>query len=150
LSIEDKIPDHSNFSRARHDPFRASDVFRGCLSVLLGAAFPAGLTGEQEDRTAHSGIDMEGREDGMFSREDFSYDKARDVLCGWIGVTSLAAPKGRVVEGTNLIDVKFGIIVDVEASRAIRQAWFVNWRRLCRRREADRGGRQQAAVDPWS
>jgi transposase len=28
LSIEDKIPDHSAFSRARHERFRASDARR--------------------------------------------------------------------------------------------------------------------------
>jgi transposase len=28
LSIEDKIPDHSAFSRARHERFRESDMFR--------------------------------------------------------------------------------------------------------------------------
>jgi hypothetical protein len=28
LSVEDKIPDHSAFSRARHERFRDSDVFR--------------------------------------------------------------------------------------------------------------------------
>ncbi len=31
LSIEDKIPDHSAFSRARNDRFGASDVFRSGL-----------------------------------------------------------------------------------------------------------------------
>ena len=28
LSIEDKVSDHSAFSRARHEPFRESDIFR--------------------------------------------------------------------------------------------------------------------------
>ena len=35
LSIEDKIPDHSAFSRARHERFRDSICSGGCLSVLL-------------------------------------------------------------------------------------------------------------------
>jgi hypothetical protein len=128
LSIEDKIPDHSNFSRARHDRFRASDVFRRVFERVVGSCISAGLLVNKRRIEPHIPvIDMERREDGMFSREDFSYDKARDVLCGWIGVTSLAAPKAASSRVANLIDVKFGIIVDVEASRAIRQAWLVNW-----------------------
>src|SRR5215831_18759422 len=35
LSIEDKIPDHSAFSRARNERFRNSDIFRASSSVLL-------------------------------------------------------------------------------------------------------------------
>ena len=33
LSIEDKIPDHSAFSRARNERFRDSDIFGACSSV---------------------------------------------------------------------------------------------------------------------
>jgi Transposase domain (DUF772) len=33
LGIEDAIPDHSAFSRARNERFRESDVFVACLSV---------------------------------------------------------------------------------------------------------------------
>ena len=35
LSIEDKVPDHSAFSRVRHERFRDSDMFRRVFSVLL-------------------------------------------------------------------------------------------------------------------
>ena len=38
LGIEDKIPDHSAFSRARNERFRDSDIFRRCSSVLLRPA----------------------------------------------------------------------------------------------------------------
>src|SRR5246127_4609861 len=33
LSIEDKIPDHSAFSRARNERFRDSDISAACLSA---------------------------------------------------------------------------------------------------------------------
>jgi transposase len=36
LSIEDKIPDHSAFSRARNERFRDSDVFPPCLRACCG------------------------------------------------------------------------------------------------------------------
>src|SRR6188472_1407716 len=35
LSIEDKIPDHSVFSRARHERFRESEVFRGVFERVV-------------------------------------------------------------------------------------------------------------------
>jgi hypothetical protein len=56
LSIEDKLPDHSAFSRARNERFCDCDIFRH-VPVF----------------------DKSKREDGTFSREDFIYDKARDI-----------------------------------------------------------------------
>jgi transposase len=37
LSIEDKIPDHSAFSRARNERFRDSDIFRSVFEHVVGA-----------------------------------------------------------------------------------------------------------------
>jgi transposase len=45
LSIEDKVPDHSNFSRARHDRFGTSDVFRRVFERVVEACIAAGLVG---------------------------------------------------------------------------------------------------------
>jgi transposase len=45
LSIEDKIPDHSAFSRARNDRFRESDVFRRVFEHVLQTCIAAGLVG---------------------------------------------------------------------------------------------------------
>jgi transposase len=45
LSIEDEIPNHSVFSRARHERFRESDVLRGVLERIVGASIAAGLVG---------------------------------------------------------------------------------------------------------
>jgi transposase len=36
LSIEDKIPDHSAFSRARNERFRDSDIFRSVFERVVG------------------------------------------------------------------------------------------------------------------
>jgi transposase len=36
LSIEDKIPDHSAFSRARNERFRDSDIFRSAFERVVG------------------------------------------------------------------------------------------------------------------
>src|SRR6202049_2558988 len=43
LSIEDKIPDHSAFSRARNDRFRDSDIFRSVFERVVRAFIGAGL-----------------------------------------------------------------------------------------------------------
>ena len=45
LSIEDKIPDHSAFSRARNERFRESDVFRQVFERVVEACIAAGLVG---------------------------------------------------------------------------------------------------------
>jgi hypothetical protein len=45
LSIEDKIPDHSVFSRARHERFRESDMFRRVFERVVEACIAAGLVG---------------------------------------------------------------------------------------------------------
>jgi transposase len=45
LSIEDKIPDHSAFSRARNERFRDSDIFRHVFERVVEACIAAGLVG---------------------------------------------------------------------------------------------------------
>ncbi len=45
LSIEDKIPDHSVFSRARHERFRESEMFRRVFERVVEACIAAGLVG---------------------------------------------------------------------------------------------------------
>jgi hypothetical protein len=47
LSIEDKIPDHSAFSRIRHERFRESDMFRQVFERVVEACIAAGLVGGQ-------------------------------------------------------------------------------------------------------
>ena len=45
LGIEDKIPDHSAFSRARNERFRDSGVFRRVFERVVEACLEAGLIG---------------------------------------------------------------------------------------------------------
>ena len=47
LGLEDPIPDHSVFSRARHERFRESDVFRLVFETVVGACIGEGLVGGQ-------------------------------------------------------------------------------------------------------
>jgi transposase len=48
LSIEDKIPDHSVFSRARNEQFRDNDIFRRVFERVVEACISAGLVGGKE------------------------------------------------------------------------------------------------------
>jgi len=45
LGNEDKLPDHSAFSRARNERFRESDIFRRVFERVVGACMTAGLVG---------------------------------------------------------------------------------------------------------
>jgi transposase len=45
LSIEYKIPDHSAFSHARNERFRASAIFRRVFERVAEACLAAGLVG---------------------------------------------------------------------------------------------------------
>src|ERR1700741_1908965 len=45
LGIEDAIPDHSAFSRARNEPFREGDVFRRMFERVVEGCIAAGLVG---------------------------------------------------------------------------------------------------------
>lgn len=45
LSIEDKLPDHSAFSRARNERFRDSDIFRLVFERVVSACIAADLVG---------------------------------------------------------------------------------------------------------
>jgi transposase len=45
LSIEDGIPDHSVFCRARHERFRESDALRRVFEAVVAKCIAAGLVG---------------------------------------------------------------------------------------------------------
>src|SRR6202012_5108514 len=45
LGIEDKIPDHSAFCRARHERFRQSDALRRVFEGVVAMSIAAGLVG---------------------------------------------------------------------------------------------------------
>jgi transposase len=45
LSVEDQIPDHSVFSRARHERFRESDALRRVFEGVVARCIAAGLVG---------------------------------------------------------------------------------------------------------
>src|ERR671935_1340494 len=153
LSIEDKIPDHSAFSRARNERFRESAIFRHVFERAVEACIAAGLVGGEGFAVDASLIvadankqrSIPGRDWGkdrdpqMASRavkeylatlDDAVFGAASDVTPKFVSPSDPAAQWTGAMRGpaffayadNYLVDVKFGVIVDVEATRAIRQA----------------------------
>src|SRR5271167_5172930 len=153
LSIEDKIPDHSAFSRARHERFRASDMFRRVFERVVEACIAAGLVGGEGFAVDASLIVADANKQRSVAGQDWRRDRdpkrssravkeylatlddtawgaASDVVPKFVSPSDPAAqwtgahkgPAFFAYSDNYLIDVKFGIIVDVEASRSIRQA----------------------------
>jgi transposase len=153
LSIEDKLPDHSAFSRARNERFRESDVFRHVFERVVSACIAAGLVGGEGFAVDASLIEADAnrqrsipgsawrpeRDPQTASRavkeylsllNDAAWGGATEVVPKFVSPSDPAAQWTGAMKGpaffayadNYLIDVRFGIIVDVEASRAIRQA----------------------------
>ena len=153
LSVEDKIPDHSAFSRARNERFRDSDIFRHVFERVVEACIAAGLVGgegfavdaslivaDANKQRSIAGSEWQKRRDPeMASRavkeylarlDDAAFGAASEVTPKFVSPSDPAAQWTGAMKGAAffayadnyLIDVKFGIIMDVEASRAIRQA----------------------------
>jgi transposase len=153
LSIEDKVPDHSAFSRARNERFRNSDIFRQVFERVVEACIAAGLVGGEgfavdasliaadanKQRSVPGSEWQKARNLKTASRavkeylvtlDDAAFGAASDVVPKFVSPSDPAAQWTGAMRGpaffayadNYLIDVKFGIIMDVEATRAIRQA----------------------------
>jgi transposase len=153
LSIEDKIPDHSAFSRARHERFGDSDIFRSVFERVVEACIAAGLVGGEGFAVDASLIAADANKQRSIPGKDWdknrapekasravkeymatldaaAFGAASDVTPKFVSPSDPAAQWTGAMRGpaffayadNYLIDVKYGIIVDVEASRAIRQA----------------------------
>lgn len=153
LSIEDKIPDHSAFSRARNQRFRDRDIFRQVFERVVEACIAAGLVGGEgfavdasliaadanKQRSIPGSEWQKTRDPATASRavkeylatlDDAAFGAASEVTPKFVSPSDPAAQWTGAMKGAAffayadnyLIDVKRGIIVDVEASRAIRQA----------------------------
>jgi transposase len=153
LGIEDEIPDHSAFTRARNERFRNQDIFRFAFERVVEACIKAGLVGGEGFAVDASLIAADANKCGSTPGGEWSRDIDRatarravqDYLANlddpaWGAATDVVpkfvAPADPAAQWTGamksaaffayadnyLIDVKAGIIMDVEASRAIRQA----------------------------
>jgi transposase len=153
LSIEDKIPDHSAFSRARNERFRDCDIFRHVFERVVEACIASGLVGgegfavdaslivaDANKQRSIPGSEWKKRCDRetasravkgyLATLDDAAFGAASDVTPKFVSPSDPAAQWTGAMRGpaffayanNYLVDVKFGVIVDVAASRAIRQA----------------------------
>jgi hypothetical protein len=153
LSIEDKIPHHSAFSRARNERFRDSGVFRRVFERVVEACLAAGLVGGEgfavdasliaadanKQRSVPGSAWSKTRDPKAASRavkeylatlNDAAFGAATAVTPKFVSPSDPAAQWTGAMRGpaffayadNYLVDVKCGIIMDVEASRAVRQA----------------------------
>jgi transposase len=167
LGIEDKIPDHSAFSRARNERFRDSTIFRRVFERVVTACIAAGLVGGEGFAVdaslvvadANKSRSIPGKEwnkeidpqaasravkDYLATLDNAAYGAASAVTPKFVSPSDPAAQWTGAMKSAAffayadnyLIDVRFGVIMDVEASRAIRQAEVGASRTMINRTEA--------------
>ncbi len=153
LSIEDTIPDHSAFSRARNERIRDGDIFLRVFERVVSACIAANLVGGKGFTVDASLIAADANQcrstpEGEWNKEidpAVAVRAVKEYLATLddpaFGAASAAEPKfvspsDPAAQWTGalrnaaffayadnyLIDVNFGIIMDIEATRAIRQA----------------------------
>jgi transposase len=153
LGLEDAIPDHSAFSRARNERFRESDVLRRVFERVVGTCIEAGLVGGEGFAVDASLIEADANrqrsipgvewkkqidpqaasravKEYLATLNDAAFGAATEVQPKFVSPSDPAAQWTGALKGpaffayadNYLIDVQHGVIVDVEASRAIRQA----------------------------
>jgi transposase len=151
LGLDGAVPDHSSFSRNRHGRFRQSDILRHLFETVVERCLREGLVGGDGFAVDASLIAADANKQrsvrgdqwqaddvdaGHAVREylatlnDAAFGAASETIPKFISQSDPAAQwtgahKGHAffAYATNyLIDTDNAIIVDVEASRAIRQA----------------------------
>jgi len=151
LGLDGKVPDHSTFSRNRHGRFRQSDILRHLFETVVERCLREGLVGGEGFAVDASLIAADANKQRSVPGDEWSADNhgagravreylatlddaafgaASEVTPKFISPSDPAAQwtgahKGHAffAYATNyLIDTDHGVILDVEATRAIRQA----------------------------
>lgn len=161
LGLDGEVPDHSTFSKNRHGRFRESNLFRRVFETVLRRCIQEGLVGGEgfavdaslikADANRQKGIEGEkglppgaaGRavEEYLAVLDDAAFGAATEVTPKLISPADPAARwtgahGGQAFFGysTNyLIDVDNAIIIDVEATSAVRQAEVLAAKRMIER-----------------
>ena len=149
LGLEDMVPDHSTFSKNRHGRFRESDAFRLVFESVVDRCMKAGLVGGEGFAVDASLIEADANRSRSMAREAVAdlrdprhatravreYLQALDAqgepgtpaasisptdpAARW---TAVGGPAFYAYSTNYLVDVRAGIIVDVEATPAWRPA----------------------------
>lgn len=147
LGLQDPVPEHSSFSKNRHGRFRDSDAFRHLFEMVLSRCIAEGLVGGEgfavDASTVKADASRQQRSDehdhddwpggGLLSRAVKEYvagleatnspEAARKISLTDPASRWTAAPGGPAffAYSTNyLIDLQAAVIVDVEATSALR------------------------------
>jgi transposase len=167
LGLEGAVPDHSTFSKNRHGRFRDSDLLRRLFETTVKRCIDEGLVGGDGFAVDASLIRAEanrqrfypgeqGLPPGLASRaideyfavlDDAAFGAATPVVPSRMSPTDPAARytsahggQAQFCYATNyLIDVANAVIVDVEASTAVRQAELTAAKRMIERAHDDLG-----------
>jgi transposase len=147
LELDDKVPDHSTFSVNRHGRFRDSDIFRWVFEAVIRACMNAGLVkgegfavdasvieadasryhGKAPDEIDWSAPERQTRAVAEFltalDDEDADADRKPPKVISLVDPCSAWTAKAnkRVQFGYGLnylIDIKYAVIIDVEATPA--------------------------------
>ena len=161
LGLDGDVPDHSTFSKNRHGRFRDSDLLRRLFEAVLRRCIDEGLVGGENlavdaslikaDANRQNGIEGEkglppqaaGRaiDEYLAVLDDAAFGAATQVIPKFISPADPAARwtgahggQAFFAYSTNyLIDTDNAIIIDVEATTAIRQAEVLAAKRMIER-----------------
>ena len=148
LGLDGDVPDHSTFSKNRHGRFRESDLLRKLFETVVARCMKDGLVGEAFAVDASIVVADAHRRRGVAKVEDLDPTSSRAVAeylsvlddAAFGGATPVETksisptdPAARYTASANsvagyaysdnyLIDLKHAVIMDVEATTAIRQA----------------------------
>lgn len=154
LGLEDKVPDHSSFSKLRHGKFRDSDIFRRVFERVVAQCIACGLVGGKGFATDASLISADVQKQSSSSQDKWDASSinpedapraVREYLdtldAEAFGAATPVKPKFTAhadpasqwtaarkgpaffaYSDNYLIDTDHGIIMDVEATRSVRQA----------------------------
>jgi hypothetical protein len=161
LGLDGEVPDHSTFSKNRHGRFRDSDLLRRLFETVLQRCIDEGLVGgegfavdasliqaDASDRNRVDGAaglppDATGRavKEYLAVLDDAAFGAASEVTPKFIAPSDPATrwtaahrgPAFFAYSANYLIDADNAIIVDVEATTAIRQAEIFAAKRMIER-----------------
>src|SRR3984893_4570176 len=153
LGLDEKVPDHSTFSKNRHGRLSREHVFRHLFETIVERCMAEGLVGADGFAVDASLIAADANKQRSVPSDEWKPEEVKDKACRAVreylatlddaafGAASPVTPKfvsrsdpaaqwtgahkghAFFAYATNyLIDTDHGVIVDVEATRAIRQA----------------------------
>jgi transposase len=162
LGLESEVPDHSTFSKNRHGRFRESDLLRHVFETVLRRCIEEGLVGGdgfavdgsliKADASRQKGVEgavglppsaaaRRAAREYLEVLDDAAFGAATEVTPKFISPADPAARWTGAHGGqaffayaaNYLVDVDHGIVVDVEATTAIRQAEVTAAKRMIER-----------------